>query len=159
MAKGFARRVPLASAYFMSESHLHCWSTTFTLPSVRGAGKPFINDLLQELNRDGWSDQEIFGVHLAVEEALVNAIKHGNRLDESKQVRVCCRLFPDRLWIEVTDEGAGFNPECVPDCTADENLEVPSGRGIMLMRSFMSRVQYNPEGNCVVLEKQRETGS
>jgi serine/threonine-protein kinase RsbW len=133
-----------------------CWSTSLTLPSLRGAGKPFIGELLAELSRCGWSDQEIFGVHLAVEEALVNAIKHGNRLDESKQVRVCCRLHPDRLWIEITDEGCGFDPQCVPDCTADENLDVPNGRGIMLMRSFMSRVEYSPQGNCVVLEKQRE---
>ncbi len=134
----------------------HCWSTTLNLPSVRGAGKPFISELLKELSDRGWSDQEIFGVHLAVEEALVNAIKHGNRLDETKQVRVCCRLFEDRLWIEVADEGPGFDPGCVPDCTAEENLDVPNGRGIMLMRSFMSRVEYSPQGNCVVLEKRRD---
>jgi serine/threonine-protein kinase RsbW len=140
----------------MSETYSNCWSTTLCFPSVRGAGKPFINELLQELSRKGWSNQEIFGVHLAVEEALVNAIKHGNRLDENKQVRVCCRLFPDRLWIEITDEGSGFDPQCVPDCTAEENLETPNGRGIMLMRSFMSRVEYSPQGNCVVLEKERE---
>jgi serine/threonine-protein kinase RsbW len=126
---------------------------------VRGAGKPFINDLLRELSANGWPDQEIFGVHLAVEEALVNAIKHGNQLDENKQVRVCCRLFPDRLWIEIADEGVGFDPQCVPDCTADENLCVPNGRGIMLMRSFMSKVQYSPEGNRVVMEKERAAGT
>jgi serine/threonine-protein kinase RsbW len=140
----------------MSQGDPHCWSTTLVFPSVRGAGKPFINDLLCELSRKGWSDQEIFGVHLAFEEAVVNAIKHGNQHDENKQVRVCCRLWPDRLWVEIADEGCGFNPDKVPDCTADENLEVPNGRGIMLMRSFMSRVQYSPQGNCVVLEKQRE---
>ena len=143
----------------MSEIYSNCWSTTLCLPSVRGAGKPFINELLRELSQKGWSDQEIFGVHLAVEEALVNAIKHGNRLDETKQVRVCCRLLPDRLWIEIADEGCGFDPQCVPDCTSDENLETPNGRGIMLMRSFMSRVEYSPQGNCVVLEKEREAES
>jgi serine/threonine-protein kinase RsbW len=143
----------------MSETERHRWSTSLTFPSLRGAGKPFINDLLRELNREGWSDQEIFGVHLAVEEAVVNAIKHGNRHDENKQVRVCCRLFPDRLWIEIADEGTGFDPHCVPDCTADENLCVPNGRGIMLMRSFMSRVEYSPQGNSVILEKERTGGA
>jgi serine/threonine-protein kinase RsbW len=143
----------------MSETYSNCWSTTLCFPSVRGAGKPFINELLRELSRKGWSDQEIFGVHLAVEEAVVNAIKHGNRLDENKQVHVCCRLLPDRLWIEIADEGPGFDPQCVPDCTAAENLETPNGRGIMLMRSFMSRVEYSPQGNCVVLEKKREAES
>jgi serine/threonine-protein kinase RsbW len=126
------------------------------MPSVRGAGKPFVNDLLRELSRHGWSDQDIFGVHLAVEEALVNAIKHGNQLDQNKEVRVCCQLFPERLWLAITAEGSGFAPLCGPDCTAEENLDVPNGRGIMLMRSFMSRVEYSPEGNRVVLEKERQ---
>jgi serine/threonine-protein kinase RsbW len=145
-------------AYSMSDTEKLCWSTSLTFPSIRGAGKPFINDLLRELSSAGWSDQEIFGVHLAVEEAVVNAIKHGNQLDENKQVSVSCRLLRDRLWIEIIDEGIGFDPQCVPDCTADENLCAPNGRGIMLMRSFMSRVQYSPQGNCVVLEKERAAG-
>lgn len=139
----------------MSELSCNCWTTARTLPSSSGAGKQFINELLDQLRSAGWSEQEIFGVHLAVEEAVVNAIKHGNRQDERKQVQVACRLWPDRLWIEVRDEGPGFDPQRVPDCTADENLECPNGRGIMLMRCFMSRVQYSPEGNCVVLEKER----
>jgi serine/threonine-protein kinase RsbW len=133
-----------------------CWSTTVTLPSVRGAGKQFINELLQELHHCGWGEYDIFGVHLSVEEALVNAVKHGNQHDESKRVHVTCRVSKQNLWIEITDEGCGFNPCDVPDCTADENLETPNGRGIMLMRSFMSRVQYSQQGNCVTLEKTRE---
>ena len=59
--------------------------------------------------------------------------------------------------IRIADEGAGFNPQCVADCTADENLETPNGRGIMLMRNFMSRVEYNASGNCVTMEKLRGT--
>ena len=54
------------------------------------------------------------------------------------------------------DEGQGFNPATVPDCTLDERLEVPSGRGVMLMRTFMTRIEYSAAGNSVLLEKIRD---
>ena len=59
------------------------------------------------------------------------------------------------LRIEIEDEGAGFNPLDVPDPTAEENLELPSGRGLMLMKNFMSNVEYNSLGNRVTMEKKR----
>ncbi|MGC3970693.1 MAG: ATP-binding protein [Pirellulales bacterium] len=58
--------------------------------------------------------------------------------------------------MQVRDEGPGFKLEEVPDCTEDENLEKCSGRGIMLMRNFMSHVEYNDSGNMVTMEKQRK---
>jgi len=135
------------------------WSTETVFQSVRGAGKPILQELLGQLHAHGWTEHEIFGIHLAVEEAVVNAIKHGNRLDETKNVHVNCKLSPERMWIEIVDEGPGFNPACVPDPTAPENLEVPCGRGIMLMRSFMSQVEFSATGNGVVMEKAREKTS
>jgi serine/threonine-protein kinase RsbW len=134
------------------------WCTEACLPSIRGAGQRLIHDLISRLRQEGWSDRDIFGVHLALEEALVNAIKHGNAHDEGKRVHVACKVAPNRLWIEIADEGVGFQQDCVPDCTCDERREVPSGRGIMLMRSFMSHVEYNAEGNRVVMEKLRAAG-
>lgn len=89
-----------------------------------------------------------------MEEAIANAVKHGNRLDPSKQIHVTCRLGTSGLYVEVADEGEGFDPSAVPDPTAPDRLEEPSGRGIMLMRSFMDRVEFSPRGNCVKLEKQ-----
>ena len=130
-----------------------------SIPSDVIAGREVMDRLLGELEAIDWIQEELFGVHLAVEEALVNAIRHGNKEDASKVVRVCCRVATDRLLIEIEDEGKGFVPEEVPDCTEEENLEVPSGRGIMLMRSFMTRVEYNDQGNCVLLEKVRMNGS
>jgi serine/threonine-protein kinase RsbW len=103
----------------------------------------------------GWSADEVFAVHLALEEALVNAIKHGNNGDSSKRVHLTCKLAPDRLLLEIKDEGPGFDPENVPDCTLPENLLTPSGRGLMLMRAYMSRVEFNAAGNCVTMEKIR----
>ena len=131
------------------------WTSDVVIPSDPAEGKRVLDDLLQALRELNWIQHEVFGVHLAVEEALVNAIKHGNRHDASKSVRFACRVSNERVQVEIADEGPGFNPGAVPDCTMDENLEVPSGRGLMLMRCFMSRVEYNDKGNCVAMEKVR----
>ena len=131
------------------------WSSDHLIPSRAGAGRPLLQELLEQLKRQHWVQHDIFSVQLAVEEALVNAIKHGNRLDHAKQVHVACRVAPDLLRVEITDQGRGFDLAAVPNPTDPEHLESPRGRGIMLMRSFMSRVQYNDLGNCVVLEKVR----
>ncbi len=132
------------------------WTQQTTLPSVCGAGHQFLAALLDALKRSEWSEREIFGVHLAVEEALVNAIRHGNRSDENKQVRVNCKLEGDHLQLEIVDEGRGFDPGEVPDCTDAQFIHRPNGRGIMLMRKYMSRVEYMDGGHRVVMEKRRE---
>jgi len=99
------------------------------------------------------TDQELFGVRLALEEALVNAIKHGNQLDRTKVVHISFRFLSDRFQIRITDEGVGFDPSDVPDPTAIENLERPCGRGLMLMRHYMTEVDYNERGNSVFMTK------
>jgi len=131
------------------------WQCDCGIPSRLGAGADIQEQILAQLGRNHWPQRDVFGVQLAIEEALVNAIKHGNRSDSSKQVHIACQLFPDRLAIVITDEGSGFDPSSVPDPTAPENLESPCGRGIMLMRSFMSRVEFAPPGNSVLMEKTR----
>ncbi len=118
-----------------------------------------VAELLDELERQEWSDSDSFAVHLAFEEALVNAIKHGNQLDPSKNVKVCCRMKSDRVQICITDEGDGFKPEDVPDPTREENLDVPSGRGLMLMRSYMTSLEFNEQGNSVTMVKVRSTAT
>lgn len=127
-----------------------------SIPSDAFAGRRLMEQLMRQLEEVEWVQDELFGVHLAVEEALVNAIRHGNCEDAQKQVRFSCRLSAERLLIEIEDEGHGFDPGDVPDPTEDENLEIPSGRGIMLMRSFMTRVEYNEAGNRVIMEKSRD---
>ncbi len=135
------------------------WTLERTIPSRRGAGRGVIEEVLGQLERQQWSSHESFSVRMALEEAIVNAIKHGNQLDHRKQVRVTCKVSAARLWIKISDEGPGFDPRQVPDPTDPENLENPSGRGIMLMRSYMNRVEYNELGNVVEMEKQRENSS
>jgi serine/threonine-protein kinase RsbW len=132
------------------------WTIDRTIPSDLNAGRRVLDELLDKLRDESWSPRDIFGMRLALEEAVVNAIKHGNRLDAEKQVHVVCKSTAEKIWIEITDQGAGFDPEAVPDCTDDEHIGCPNGRGIMLMRNFMSRVEYNTRGNVVTMEKLRE---
>lgn len=131
------------------------WSSELRIPSVTSATSQAIDPLLAHLQTEGWTDHDIFGVHLAVEEALVNAIKHGNRECEAKLVRIQYRSKRDCVQIEITDEGEGFEPQNVSDPTSPEHLEEPNGRGLLLMRSFMTRVEFNAVGNQVLLEKCR----
>jgi len=112
-------------------------------------------EVLDQLEQHAWAEHDVFSIHLALEEALVNAIEHGNGLDEAKQVHVRCRMSDDLMQIEVIDQGDGFDPGGVPDPTDDEHREIPSGRGVMLMRRFMDRLQFNEKGNAVLMEKRR----
>jgi serine/threonine-protein kinase RsbW len=131
------------------------WRCDRVIPSETAAGRRVLDEVLQQLAAQHWVQHDIFGVHLAMEEALVNGIMHGNRLDPSKHLHVICRLAPNLVRIEIADEGAGFNPKTLPDPTCAERVQTPTGRGVMLMRAFMSRVEYNAAGNRVVLEKER----
>lgn len=130
------------------------WKSRLEIPSELGAGTVVLDELLQKLDELGWPQRDVFGVHLAVEEALANAIGHGNQLDPTKHVYVVLSLSANLLRIEIADEGDGFDPGSVPDPTDPENLEAASGRGIMLMRNFMSRVDFSESGNCVIMEKE-----
>jgi serine/threonine-protein kinase RsbW len=138
----------------MSE-HRWSWTAVRSLPSRPDAHVPLMVEILDELTKLGWEGRDHFGVQLALAESLTNAIRHGNRLDESKQVHVECKASDERVWIRVRDEGLGFKPQLVPDCTADENLESSGGRGLALIKAFMSHVEHNEQGNCVTMEKIR----
>ena len=133
------------------------WQLSIDLPSERGSNRQVTDELLTQLGAYGWPPADVFAVHLAVEEAIVNAIVHGNKLDANKKVHVECEVKADRVRVAIADEGPGFDPASVPDCTAEERLEAPSGRGVMLMRSLMTSIEYNAAGNAVVLEKVRSS--
>jgi serine/threonine-protein kinase RsbW len=135
------------------------WIRDFTLPSDLHAAEQTVAAVTGELERRGWPHHDVFGVHLALEEAVVNAIEHGNRSDPAKQVYVRCEIHPATLIVLVRDEGPGFDVATVPDPTAVENLDKPSGRGIMLIRSFMSDAQYLGCGNELRMVKQRASGA
>lgn len=112
--------------------------------------------VMDEVEAVGHPAPFVFAARLAMDEAMANAVKHGNKGDLSKSVTVRWHVDPELFYAEVTDEGPGFKPEDVPDCTAEENLTRPSGRGVMLMKAYMTDVAYNETGNTVCLTKRAE---
>lgn len=104
-------------------------------------------DLVQSVLGDltalvDFDEETVHWMGMAVREALNNAIKHGNKLDPDKHVRVTFDLLPETLEIRVLDEGDGFDAKRLPDPTEPANLLKPSGRGIFYMRKFMDRVGF-----------------
>src|ERR1035437_4441327 len=113
-------------------------------------------EILSSCRQHHFNHQDLFAIKLALEEALVNAVKHGNKLDPAKQVHVNFHVTDQRADITIEDQGPGFNPAELPDPTTDENLCRCCGRGILLMRAYMSSVVFNPQGNKVTLTKFNE---
>ena len=103
----------------------------------------------QAIGRFGYDQAACFAVRTAVEEAVGNAIHHGNANDPDRTVTIEYAADAARVVIDVRDEGLGFDPRSVPDPTRPENVDIPAGRGIMLMRSYMSEVEYAVPGNRV----------
>lgn len=109
--------------------------------------------IVGEIERHGFSPDASFAIRLAIEEALTNAIKHGNRNDPSRRVHIRYAVDPRRAIICVKDEGGGFDPAAVPDPTLPDRIPLPDGRGIMLMRAYMDEITYSGRGNEVRLVK------
>jgi serine/threonine-protein kinase RsbW len=136
---------------------------TMTVPEVEGVswvrsatdGRAAVGGVADEMALAGYPEADVFAVRLALEEAVQNALKHGNRHDPSKRVRVSYRVTAERVLVEVGDEGEGFDPGKVPDPTGPGNLERFGGRGLFLMRAYLTWVRYNGRGNRVTLCKRR----
>jgi len=139
----------------MSASQGSAWVMNVTIPSDTSVGSELFQSLHEAMQQRGWSADLAFRVQLAYEEAIVNAIRHGNRFADDKTVDVSMLCDHDFLVIEITDMGAGFNPDEVPDPRAEDRLEIPGGRGVMLIHELMSSVQYNEKGNSVRMRKDR----
>lgn len=151
----------------------------FQLESDLSLVPPLINYLTRCLRNVGYEDEGgIIRTSVALEEALNNSIYHGNlelssdlrELDQAmyrraiherraappystRRVYVCCRVSREEALFRIRDEGPGFDPASLPDPTDPANLERASGRGVMLMRTFMESVVYNDTGNEVTMVK------
>ena len=136
---------------------------------------------LQE-NLPSWSDRDRLQIGMALDEAIVNAMHHGNLEVESslregenennyyetirhrknnppfchRRVRIEAEFSDQHICVQISDDGQGFDPQSVPDPTAEENLHRASGRGLFLIRSFMDQVAYNQAGNQITMTKLRE---
>lgn len=123
----------------------------FIMASRREETDSAMHQVLGALERLGYDKPAIFAIRLAIEEAMTNALRHGNREDPALRITMTCDIGPSEAVIDIEDEGEGYDPASVPDPTANENLDIPSGRGLMLMRSFMAEVKIHPPGNRVTL--------
>jgi serine/threonine-protein kinase RsbW len=96
----------------------------------------------------GYPRASVFAVRVALEEAMSNAFNHGHRtLPTGTPIFLEYHAEADKVAIAVEDQGPGYTPEAVPDPTLDENLERTSGRGLFLIRAYMSEVRHNAKGN------------
>ena len=127
-------------------------TTELSLPSRIDTVATAAAAVAEFLSRSGITEDAAFGIDMAVREAVTNAVLHGNQQDENKTVDVTLKSSPDAVEISVHDQGVGFNPETVPDPTAEENILKASGRGIFFMRSFMDEVNWliRPGGGTTV---------
>lgn len=119
---------------------------------VRGAQSA----IMAAVERHHFPKASVFAISLSLEEAIANAFHHGHKnLPPSAAVTVRYQITDDRVFLSVEDQGPGFKVEEVPDPTLDENIERTSGRGIMLIRAYMSSVAYNGRGNRLDMTYQR----
>lgn len=113
---------------------------------------PKIDTFLEDLQKSlEFEDDLLADLMLTVTEAATNAILHGNQSDESKQVKISAKADHKYLYISVEDEGAGFDPDSIPDPRNDENLLKSGGRGVFLIREYAEDVSYNDKGNKVTI--------
>jgi len=114
-----------------------------------------LTDVIGAMEEVGYGGRDTFAVRLALEEAVINAVKHGHGNDPRKRARVSWVASASAVRLVVEDDGAGFDPDRVPDPCLPENQERPGGRGVFLMRSYMSWVRFNDAGNHIVMCRYR----
>ncbi len=125
------------------------------IPSDLRAARQIEEEIIRETEALGYSPQCAFAIRLALEEAMVNAHKHGNNGNPAQRIVITYDITPERAVVRIRDEGRGFDPDCVPDPTAPDRIPLPEGRGIMLMRAYLDAVRFNEQGNEVQLVKER----
>ncbi|GEM_PF-1040230 len=116
---------------------------------------PIIEDIVNLLETRNLADQRLyFGVRLALDEALVNAMRHGNKLQADKIAYASVRLTDKHFTILIEDQGDGFEPYDVPDPDDEESLYLERGRGVLLMKHYFDSVDYFNGGRQLLLTKE-----
>ena len=115
---------------------------TYTLESSLDSVNKVEQTAEQMAKKAGIDEDEIFKITMAVREAAVNAVLHGNAYDQNKHVTASFETTSDSLIIRIADQGPGLNADSIPDPLAPENILRGSGRGIFLIRAFMDEVNF-----------------
>ena len=133
------------------------WTKEYIFPSDMGTAHSLIEEVMGVLRTHQWDDKDVFAIELVLEESLTNAVKHGNHSDSSKNVHFAGKLSQDTFYARVEDDGTGFDPHSLADPREPANQMVASGRGILLVKHFATRVQWNECGNVIEFEKDRSS--
>jgi len=128
----------------------------FIIPSDFHEGRAIQKRIMEEVEAHHFNEDAVFAIKLALEEALINAIKHGNKLDRRKKVRIQALVTDQEAEIIIEDEGPGFDRSSVPDPTTEENLERLHGRGILLMEAYMNTIEWSNNGRRVRMIRKNE---
>jgi len=118
-----------------------------TLRELRAGLESVQAEVADALAARGYEEGAMFAIRLALEEAIVNGFRHGNRSDPKKVVFFRANIDDAQAEFEVEDQGPGFDPRLIPDPTDEDNIEIPSGRGVMLIKAYMTEVEYLKPGN------------
>ena len=115
-----------------------------------------IETFLQDISKQFSLSEEVYGnILISLTEAVNNAIKHGNKNDKNKYVKINLKAKSDSLTFKISDEGEGFNPNNLPDPTAIDRLEQDGGRGVFIMRCLCDQLKYQENGRTVILTFKR----
>ena len=131
------------------------WAIEKSIPSDLDVAHELIEQTILAMSDLDWPGGDMFHVQMAMEEALVNAIEHGNKRCESKEVAIAISVSGQEITIQIKDQGDGFDHRNVADPTEEERLDQPRGRGVLLIRELMSQSRYNDIGNELVMIKKR----
>jgi len=126
--------------------------TKISIPSKIESIDDAVVQTVDFAKQKGFTEDAIFGIDMAVREAVANAVKHGNCLDHEKSVEITLLFDTNGLEITIRDFGAGFSVEDVPDPTNPENIMKENGRGILFMQNFVDVVEWHnhPDGGMFV---------
>lgn len=130
----------------------------FQIPSELSQVRPASEKVMSLLKPFSLGEAALFDIRLCLEEALINAMKYGNRLKADVPVGLSVECDESELRIRVDDNGEGFDVKKLPDCTKGEEAMRGHGRGVFLIHQLMDRVQYNEKGNSLLMVK-RMAGS
>ncbi len=123
--------------------------TKMKIPSILKYRKGIVSRVLSLANNLGMSNERLNDLRLVLDEAIINAIEHGNRMDQNKLVRVYCKSENDYLVMSVKDEGGGFDPDSLPPANQDSFSS--RGRGLFLIKQFADEVRHNEKGNEITI--------
>jgi len=140
------------------DSHTGASHAAFTLRNDPARIRAAEEGLIRAARAAGHDRSAAFALRLALEEAVRNAFDHGRAGEPDATIDIAWTVEPERVLIHIDDHGPGFDPAAVADPTDEANLERPCGRGLLLMRAYMSSVKFNEAGNAVTMRYEPTPG-